>query len=344
MSHENQRPSLVVPKRSKRTRIVMPIQRGFVPISMATLLPSAKLGFEVFVRAAPGLPSTKLFEATDSVVCSKLKKYIDAGVTSAFIYVDDRHKYQAYLRENWDLIVADEYTCLDQRLGVMSEVVRGVIDRQFQGGDIQSLIRASNKVADTTVKLLSRNEVALHQLCNVLQHDYGTFTHSANVSFYAVLLAKELGYDEQVQHEIAVGALLHDVGKLHIDSKIINKPGPLNLQEMSEMKRHPTIGFEQLSRRSDVTFAQLMMAYQHHERLDGSGYPCSLPEKHIHPYAKLCAIVDVFEALTSERPYRKPMEIPAVMEFLSSRRGTEFDSNMLDVWLQLTQRDAICHV
>lgn len=318
--------------------------RGLVPISMATLVPSAMLGIEVFVRSAPGLPSTRLFDVGESISQEKLQAYIEAGVTCAFISVEDRHKYQAYLRENWTQLLDDESAPLENRLEIMSDVVRGVIDRQFQGGDIHSLIAASNHVADTTVKLISSHSVALNQLCNVLHHDYGTFTHSANVSFYAVMLAKELGFDQQQQHEVAVGALLHDLGKLKIDSKIINKPGPLNLQEMNQMKRHPVIGFEQLCNRRDVTFGQLMMAYQHHERFDGSGYPCGIPGELIHPLGRLCAIVDVFEALTSERPYRKPMEMSKVFELMQSKRGTDYDPEMLDAWLSLTTREELCHV
>ena len=315
--------------------------RGFVPISMATLLPSAMLGIDVFVRSAPGLPSAKLFGSDEPVCESKLRDYCNAGVTSAFIDVEDRHKYQSYLQRNWHLLLEDSQTPLENRLEIMGDVVRGVIDKQLQGGDIQSLIKASNQVAETAVKLISTNEVALNQLCAVLHHDYGTFTHSANVSFYAVMLAKQLGYDQVEQHEVAVGALLHDVGKMEIDSGIINKPGPLNLQEMNAMKRHPIIGFEKLVHREDVSFGQLMMTYQHHERVDGSGYPCAIPGDLIHPYGRLCAIVDVFEALTSQRPYRKPMAIEKAMDFMISKRGTDFDADMLDVWVELTNKEEV---
>lgn len=317
--------------------------RPLIRISISTLVPGSKPGFDVLVRSAHGLPSKKLHDAADVVSGAVLQEYADAGVTSAFIYASESQRYQTYLQEKWRVILVDDVVPLDTRLEVMSDVVRGSVERQFQGDDIQNLIEASNEIAESTVQLLGSHDIALSQLCSVLHHDYGTFTHSANVSFFAVMLAKELGYQRSEQHEVAVGALLHDLGKLAIDPKIINKPGPLNLREMSQMKRHPILGLERLGSQPGVTFSQLMMAYQHHERINGSGYPCGIPDRYIHPFAKLCAIVDVFEALTSVRPYRKPMGTREATDFLVSRRGTEFDSDMLDAWLALTRREELCN-
>ncbi len=321
----------------------MSAARSLIPISISTLLPGSILGFDVFVRSANGLPSQKLNNATEALSASVLQEYVNAKVTVAFIHADESHHYQGYLQEKWQLILVDDVVPLDTRLEIMSDVVRSAVDRQFQGDDIDSLVKVSNQVAESTVQLLGSYDVALSQLCSVLHHDYGTFTHSANVSFFATLLAKELGYQRSEQHEIAVGALLHDIGKLAIDSKIINKPGPLNLRELSQMKRHPILGFERLASHEDVTFNQLMMTYQHHERCDGSGYPCGIPSKHIHPHAKLCAIVDVFEALTSLRPYRKPLSLRDATDFLLNRRDSEFDPEMLDAWIALANREELCH-
>ena len=104
--------------------------------------------------------------------------------------------------------------------------------------------------------------------------DYHTFTHSANVSYYCVMLAKELGItSENELNQIAMGALLHDLGKLEIPASILTKPGKLTDWEFDVIKTHPTVGFRQLCQRQDLNHAQLMMVYQHHERLDGTGYP-----------------------------------------------------------------------
>jgi HD-GYP domain-containing protein (c-di-GMP phosphodiesterase class II) len=318
--------------------------RGLVPISMATLLPSAMLGIDVFVRAAPGLPPTTLFESHQPVDHDRLKQYADAGVKSVFIYADDQTKYQDYLNRYWDSILNDHATPVPNRLRIMGEVVRGVANKEFHANDTRHIIAETAILAQTAVQLISANEIALDQLCDVLHHDYGTFTHSTNVSLYSILLAKKLGYSLDDQQEIAVGAMLHDLGKLEIDTNILNKPGKLNLQELKVIQRHPTLAFKRLVDREDVTFGQLMMAYQHHERLDGKGYPCGVPGDQIHTYAKICAVVDVYEAITSERPYRLPMEKDAAVRIITEGIGTQFDPEIAEAWMELVGEGSTCNV
>lgn len=318
-------------------------QRGLIPISMATLLPSAMLGLDVYVRAAPGLPPTKLLESHEQVDEGRLRQYVSAGVKSAFIQACDQLKYQEYLTRNWDKLLDDETGPLPNRLRIMGEVVRGVVNGEFQRGDTQSLISTSIHLAHTAVQLISSNDIGLDQLYDVLHHDYGTFTHSTNVSFYSVLLAKRLGYSQEDQQEIAVGALLHDLGKLEIESCVLNKPGKLTLHEMQIIKRHPGTAFRRLADRNDVTLGQIMMAYQHHERVDGKGYPCGILGNEIHPYAKICAVVDVYEAITSDRPYRLPMEKAVATKIIAEGSGTHFEQSFAEAWVELVLEGEVCN-
>jgi HD-GYP domain-containing protein (c-di-GMP phosphodiesterase class II) len=318
--------------------------KGLVPISMATLLPGAVLGIEVFVREALGLPPQKLFDAAEVIDGDKLEKYSLAGVRSVFICAEDRPTYQEYLQRNWCTVLDDESCPMTSKLCVMSEVVRGVMDNEFSTDITASIVTTSNQFAKTAVQLISRNEIALEQLFEVLHHDYGTFTHSTNVSLYCVLLAKELGLSPEELEEVAVGGLLHDLGKLEIDTRIINKPGPLTKSEMEIMRRHPSIAFERLVDREDVTFGQLMMAYQHHERVNGKGYPCGITDAEIHPFAKICAVVDVFEALTSQRPYRRPLELTHAAQLIWDGQGTEYDVEIASKWIDIVKKGELSHV
>ncbi len=102
---------------------------------------------------------------------------------------------------------------------------------------------------------------------------------------------------------------------------------------------HPVLGFRKLAHREDLFEGQLMMAYQHHERLDGKGYPVGCVESDIHPWAKLCAVVDVFEALTSQRPYRTPMPRSKALMLQQRDSGTAFDPEMLACWKSIIQRN-----
>ncbi|MEM9657435.1 MAG: HD domain-containing phosphohydrolase, partial [Planctomycetota bacterium] len=177
-------------------------------------------------------------------------------------------------------------------------------------------------------------------LMQVLRHDYQTFTHSTNVSFFGVMLARAWGVSDRNDLErIAAGALLHDIGKLDIPDALLTKRGRPTEKEWETLKKHPTTGFHLLARRDDLTLGQLMMVYQHHERLDGGGYPVGVTEKEIHPWAQLCAVVDVYEALSSHRPYRPAMPLRETIGILERQVGGQLNPDMWRCWKQIISSD-----
>ena len=308
---------------------------GLIPISMATLSPHSLLGIDIYLRANSHSPSVLFCRADEYPDFSRLLPLVSQGVNKLFIDSSDRGRYQKYLRENWADLLADESSPVANRAAIMSEVIRDVLNEEFSSGNTDSMVAASQRLGNVTCDLLSDQNIIAQQLCNVLHHDYATFTHCTNVSMYCVLLARELGFSNSDIKEIAVGGLLHDLGKLQIDERILNKPGRLDDFEFREIKKHPGIGFSLLVDREDLSFGQLMMTYQHHERFNGSGYPVGCLGDEIHPWARLCAIVDVYEALTSHRPYRSPMSPKTALAVLDKGDGTEFDTEMLQCWRQL---------
>jgi HD-GYP domain-containing protein (c-di-GMP phosphodiesterase class II) len=173
----------------------------------------------------------------------------------------------------------------------------------------------------------------------VLYHDYHTFTHSANVAMYCAMLARALGISDRDElNAIAVGALLHDAGKLQIPASILTKPAELTEAEVAIVREHPRLGFRMLCQRPDLSFGQLMMIYQHHEKIDGSGYPVHAVGSELHDWGKMCAVTDVFEALTSNRPYRLGLSFAKAAEIMQHHPGTAFDGEMLSCWIGLISR------
>ncbi|MFO7275383.1 MAG: HD-GYP domain-containing protein, partial [Bacillota bacterium] len=161
--------------------------------------------------------------------------------------------------------------------------------------------------------------------------------HNVQVCVLALLVAKLMGLSERQQVEIGVGTILHDIGKIFIDEAILNKPGPLTEEEWEYIRRHPVDGFEILRRVPGCSFLSAQIAYQHHERLDGSGYPRRLKGPNIHLHARICAVVDVFDALTSDRPYRSALPVAGAMTVLREQSGTKLDATVvgvMDRWLR----------
>jgi HD-GYP domain-containing protein (c-di-GMP phosphodiesterase class II) len=164
--------------------------------------------------------------------------------------------------------------------------------------------------------------------------DRETEGHTQRVTEMTVKLARNLGCtDEEIVH-IRRGALLHDMGKMGIPDEILQKPGPLTDDEWVIMRRHPMYAYQMLSPISYLNQA-LIIPYYHHERWDGSGYPHGLKGEEIPLFARLFAVVDVWDALSSDRPYRKRMPPKAVTDYLEQEAGRLFDPYIVEKFLAM---------
>lgn len=154
------------------------------------------------------------------------------------------------------------------------------------------------------------------------------YAHSVHVCVLSLILAKQLGYREQDLKILGLGAFLHDVGKLFIPLAILQKNGPLNDYEMSYMRRHSELGVQYLS-----SFCMpkecMKIVLQHHERLDGSGYPYGLQKNQINQNAQIVMIADAFNAITFYRPYKKEKDARAAIDLLKNEKG-KYCSDYLD--------------
>lgn len=179
-----------------------------------------------------------------------------------------------------------------------------------------------------------RNRDALVQLNDIRTNDNYTFEHSVNVCIVAVIIAAGMGYSEERLRDLALGALLHDAGKMLVDQTIMNKPDVLTDEEMTVVKEHAELGFELLRRSGKGLSAPAMhVAFQHHEKFAGGGYPRDLKKDEIHEYARIVAIADVYDALISDRPYRAARLPHEAYEILLASSGFHFDPDILQHFL-----------
>lgn len=231
-----------------------------------------------------------------------------------------------------EIVVQEDIPPVD-RFALLQMAVSIELDLAFRLVRTNRMVSLSKRVANNISSMLAHNDVVPRGLFNVVQHDFYTFTHVTNVAGFALLLAERLGIgDEDQRQAIAEGALLHDVGKRFIPTEVLCKRGKLNDKERELIETHPLRGFVDLRTNANLQFEQLLMVYQHHERIDGLGYPVRLTGKEMHPWSKLLAIVDVFDAITSKRPYRDPMPLGKALEFIESKAGTHFDEEMARCW------------
>lgn len=175
---------------------------------------------------------------------------------------------------------------------------------------------------------------ALLPLARLKQHDRYTFQHSVSVCALMVALARTLELPRETIHEIAIGALLHDVGKARVPDEILNKPGKLTAAEFDHMKSHVVQGKLILQATPGISPVALEVAAQHHERFDGSGYPNRIAGEAISLHGRMAAIVDVYDALTSERVYHKGMPPTEALRKLLEWSTTHFEPRLVQAFIR----------
>jgi HD-GYP domain-containing protein (c-di-GMP phosphodiesterase class II) len=161
--------------------------------------------------------------------------------------------------------------------------------------------------------------------------------HSQRVSDYSVMIAQELGLPEAQVYEVRVGSLFHDVGKIGIPDAILQKQGKLTAEEYADVKKHSQTGKNILGQ-VKMLEPMLPAILEHHERLDGSGYPFGLKDQQISRMGRIVAVADVFDAMTSTRPYRKALAVSDVLEYLEGQAGILFDEACVGALIRIIQR------
>jgi putative nucleotidyltransferase with HDIG domain len=159
--------------------------------------------------------------------------------------------------------------------------------------------------------------------------------HSERVTAYTMLLADLMGVSEEDMYHIERGALLHDIGKIGVPDRILLKPGPLNLEEWEEMRKHPLIGYRMCANIDFLKGASQIILH-HHERWDGSGYPERLAGEEIPLGARIFAVVDAYDSMTTDRPYRTAMPYLSARNEIIKYSGTQFDPEVVRVFLSVT--------
>ncbi len=193
----------------------------------------------------------------------------------------------------------------------------------------------ADEVHKATAEIREREREAVFRLARAAEfRDPETGAHIQRMAHYSQLIARGRGLDEAQQKLILEAAPMHDVGKLGTPDMILLKPGKLTSEEFAVMKQHATIGWEILRDSSAPTLkVAAEIAYTHHEKFDGCGYPRGLAGEQIPLFGRIVAIADVFDALTSTRPYKPAWEFDQAWEFIAAGRGTHFDPRCADAFL-----------
>ncbi|WP_298451212.1 HD-GYP domain-containing protein [Marinobacter sediminicola] len=196
-------------------------------------------------------------------------------------------------------------------------------------------INNARAVVNSCVESVLRNENALMLLTRIKNQDEYTAEHCINVSILAAAFGKSLGMIKGEIQNLALCGLLHDVGKTKIPNEVLNKPGRLTADEFDLMKNHAVHGRTILMSTGAALHSAVDVAFSHHERVDGQGYPRGLPAEKIPYFAKIISLVDTYDAITSKRVYQKALASMHALEIIHKNRGTQFDAELADAFIQM---------
>lgn len=255
-----------------------------------------------------------------------LPKYESVPVVMITIKKDTETRYEALDAGVADFISkpVDVHECTARTRNLLT-MRQQHISLQNKSNLLESLVRAA------TAEIRAREKETLMRLARAGEHkDYDTALHLHRMSLYSRALAEAIGLSEEEAEVIELSSPLHDIGKIGIPDSILLKNGPLDEQELKIMRRHPLIGYEILEN-SPSKYLQKggEIALAHHERYDGTGYPYALKGNDIPLAARIVAVADVFDALTSVRPYKAAWSVDQAFAYIQNESGKHFDPEMV---------------
>jgi putative nucleotidyltransferase with HDIG domain len=328
---------------------------AFLPIYLESLIVDTVLDFDLFIRLGRDMA---LYRSRRLPFTEQTRlKLIDNRVQVLFVAAAARREYQQYIEGNLASIVQDPKIQENRKASIVYEASKALVKDVLANPGLGENIQRSKNMVSSQVSYILRGRQAFLNLMKISSYDYYTYTHSVNVCTFAVALANQLGMrDRKELWVLGLGALLHDVGKSRISERILNKSAPLNRAEFEIVKKHPVWGQEILKETDLIAEDSYFAVLQHHERVDGSGYPNGLPSDDIHPFGKIVAVCDVFDALTTRRVYQDAMNTykafremynerhrfdPAILEEFTRLMGPDGDVNSTPIEAENEEKAAV---
>jgi len=214
----------------------------------------------------------------------------------------------------------------------LSETRLGVVIADVSGKGIPAamIMNMAKRIEELKTDQQKICEMAARTILKALDaKDKYTYGHSMRVTYFSIVLGKELGLSDREMYDLELSALFHDIGKINLPASILTRPGRLSDIEYDMVKTHSKLGYDMISR-VEFPWPIADIVIQHHERIDGSGYPNGLKGKDIRLEAKILAVADVVEAMASHRPYRPALGINKALEEINDKKGRLYDSSVVD--------------
>lgn len=267
------------------------------------------------------------------------------GVVLSERLMDKLHKhhiYYVYINDDLSEGIDPQGTICEDTMIRSVKTVRKIMEKMLDNKNkvsargiipLDEYIAVEN-IIKAIMEDINDNPDSLYMITGLIGTDMYTYQHSVNVAILTILTLKNMGYKEAVIKKIALGALLHDIGKAKIDTELINKSEKLTDDEFTEMKEHSNYGYDMIREDCVLSSYAKTIIKLHHEKLDGSGYPSGLKGNDIPEFVRLITICDMYDAMTTDRAYRRRMPIYEAIEILMGESIYRIDPLVLKTFIK----------
>lgn len=260
------------------------------------------------------------------------------GVTGVYIrtgVIEDKENrpiITAQVQQQIDKVQVKDRARVYLSESVKKRVAEGV-QYLYQDTEASGFTDVTKSITNDLMKAIEDNEAIAVDISALKVSDEYTFKHSVDVATMSMIVSRQYGFSDEQVYEIGISGLLHDIGKSRIPSEILNKAGKLTDEEFGLIKQHSLFGYQILKDKADLSDAIKMGVLQHHEKINGSGYPMGVDGDKIHIFAKIISVADIYDALVTERPYKKAFSPRAAVEMIMAMTG-ELDMKVMQSFLE----------
>lgn len=310
----------------------------FHPAPLATLRPDSGCNFALYL-AIPwrGGQRYLLYKAADYDLSEKKRReLIENGVQTLWVREDETGKYFNYVDHTVGQVLRADNISPKEKGHILYETTHSLVKSTFSRPDSPLLISTNQKVVAHTVSVIAADPSMFRSMVSLFAFDYSLYTHSVHVSVLGTGLLVDIGgFPEHTMRETALGFLLHDIGKSRVPPEIVRKPGMLSPWENKQMEKHPEYGVQLMQQHPAVGEHGLQIVNDHHEKLNGAGYPRKLAGDSLSLATRVCSVVDIYDALTSHRVYKPALRGFDALRMMMDRMSGELDMDILQSLVRL---------
>ena len=300
------------------------LNSSFFRVRISTLIPEKPTNFDLFLKV--GNQHVMYLRAGDKLDQEKINQLNVRDNSGHFLVKnEDRLAYKKYIHEQ---INSNQFD-VAKKASLLRESSITLVEELFENPDVGQALENAKPIVNEFVQFMKSSPEAMGHLISLSGHDFYTYNHSLDVSIYGLGLGEALGFNKTDLEQLGIGSLFHDIGKRQVSLDILCKKGPLDPAEWAQMQKHPQFGYVILNEQPNVSDAVKAACFEHHESWAGGGYPQQISGHEIHPFARIIAITDTYDALTTQRSYNVPLKPQDALLMMKDKLAGRYDPDML---------------